>query len=81
MAAGTAQNAQPQLLFVDGTFAELAMEMAEYLNVADEIKPLADDDSKRDEALSKLVRAAAALNSVPEKEFTAASNLMIHLVM
>ncbi|KAL2756345.1 hypothetical protein ACRALDRAFT_2042488 [Sodiomyces alcalophilus JCM 7366] len=81
MAAASAQNAQPQLLFVDGTFAELATEMAEYLNVADEIKPLVEDDKQRDEVLSKLVRASAALNSVPEKEFTAASNLMIHLVM
>ncbi|KAF3360607.1 N-alpha-acetyltransferase 30, NatC catalytic subunit [Verticillium dahliae VDG1] len=82
MAAGsTTQNAQPQLLFVDGTFPELAGEMADYLHIADEVKPLLEDESKKDEALAKLVRSSSALTSVPEKEFTAASNLMIHLVM
>lgn len=81
MAAGSTQNAQPQLLFVDGSFPELAQEMAEYLKIADEIKPLLDSESKKDEVLSKLVRASSTLSTVPEKEYTAASNLMIHLVM
>lgn len=81
MAAGATQTPQPQLLFVDGSFPELAAEMADYLKVGDEVKDVVDDESKKDEILSKLVRASSALNSVPEKEFTAASNLMIHLVM
>ncbi|EEP82920.1 conserved hypothetical protein [Uncinocarpus reesii 1704] len=34
----------------------------------------------RDEALKKLVVASAALNAAPEKEITAAYNLVIHLV-
>lgn len=73
-------EAQPQLLFVDGSFEELAAEMAEYLK-ADEAKALLEKDAKKDEVLSKLVAASSGLNTVPEKEFTAASNLMIHLVM
>lgn len=82
MAAGAKQQqAQPQLLFVDGSFQELAREMAEYLHIADEIKPLVENEAKKEEVLSKLVAKSAALSSVPEKEFTAASNLMVHLVL
>lgn len=81
MAAGATQNAQPQLLFVDGSFPELANEMAAYLKIADEVEPLLDSEAKKDEILSKLVRASSSLSGVPEKEYTAASNLMIHLVM
>lgn len=71
---------QPQLLFVDGSFEELAAEMADYLK-AEDAKQLLEKDPKKDEVLAKLVAAASGLNTVPEKEFTAASNLMIHLVM
>lgn len=78
----TKNNAQPQLLFVDGSFEELAAEMADYLK-AEEAKQLLAQDTKppTEEVLAKLVAAAGALNTVPEKEFTAASNLMIHLVL
>lgn len=75
-------DAQPQLLFVDGSFDELALEMAEYLK-ADDAKQLLSSDkaAPKEEVLAKLVAASNALNTVPEKEFTAASNLMIHLVL
>ena len=32
--------ARPQLIFVDGSFPELAQEMADYVQVGDEVKPL-----------------------------------------
>lgn len=74
--------AQPQLLFVEGTFQELAQELADYIHVGDDVKPLLEEEPpKQEEVLAKLVGASGALNSVPEKEFTAASNLMIHLVL
>lgn len=75
-------NAQPQLLFVDGSFEELAKEMAEYLKVED-VKQLlsADKPAPKEDVLAKLVAASSALNTVPEKEYTAASNLMVYLVL
>jgi len=76
---------RPQLLFVDGSFEELAGEMAEYLK-AEEAKQLLSAGSEKkpvskEEVLAKLVASSQALTAVPEKEFTAASNLMIHLVL
>ena len=78
----------PQLVFVDGDFNDLAQEMGEYLRIGDDVKPLlaekVDGDSPspaKEEVLAKLVRASPALLSVPEKEFTAASNLLIFLVL
>lgn len=75
-------STQPQLIFADGSFEELAIEMAEYLK-SEEAKQLFDKDKSppKEEVLSKLVAASSALSTVPEKEFTAASNLMIHLVL
>ncbi|PFH59486.1 hypothetical protein XA68_12273 [Ophiocordyceps unilateralis] len=73
-------NQQPQLLFVDGSFEELAREMADYLK-AEEAKQLLTKDPSKEEVLSKLVAASQALSTVPEKEYTAASNLMVHLVL
>ena len=72
--------ARPQLIFVDGSFPELAQEMADYVQVGDEVKPLLAKDQNED-ALQAIVKAAGHLNSVPEKEFTAAYNLLIHLVL
>lgn len=69
-----------QQVFIDGTFADLAQELAEYLNIGPEIQPLLEEN-KKDEALKKLVTASTALNSSPEKEFTAAYNLLIYLVI
>ncbi|KAJ4144779.1 hypothetical protein LMH87_003649 [Akanthomyces muscarius] len=75
-------DAQPQLLFVDGSFEELAKEMADYLKAEDAKQLLSGDKApSKEEVLSKLVAASSALNTVPEKEYTAASNLMIHLVL
>ena len=73
---------QPQLVFVDGSFEELASEMADYLKDEDAKQLLSQDSpAPKDEVLAKLVAASPALTTVPEKEFTAASNLMIHLVL
>jgi translation initiation factor 3 subunit M len=70
---------QPQLVFLDGSFEDLALEMAEYLKASDAVKPLVERGQK-EEVIAKLVANATALNSAPEKEFTAASNLLIYLV-
>jgi translation initiation factor 3 subunit M len=72
--------ASPQLIFVDGTLAELAQEMADYLQIGEQVKPSLEKD-QREEALQAIVKASSYLNSVPEKEFTAAYNLLIHLVL
>ncbi|CZR50835.1 probable eukaryotic translation initiation factor 3 subunit M [Phialocephala subalpina] len=69
-----------QQVFIDGTFADLAQELAEYLSIGNEIKPLLEEN-KKDDALKKLVTASTALNSTPEKEFTAAYNLLVYLVI
>ncbi|KAK8138676.1 PCI-domain-containing protein [Apiospora sp. TS-2023a] len=73
-------SVQPQLVFVDGTFSELAQEMADYVKIGDEVKPLIEKD-QQDEVLKKIIVASSALNQVPEKEFTAAYNLLVYLVM
>lgn len=75
-----ATPAEPQLVFVDGSFTELAQEMANYLNISDEVKPLLEKEQK-DEILKQIIVASTALNSVPEKEFTAAYNLLVYLVL
>ncbi|KAK1752480.1 hypothetical protein QBC47DRAFT_327685 [Echria macrotheca] len=72
--------ASPQLIFVDGTFGELAQEMADYIQIGDQVKPLLEKE-QNEEALQAIVKASHYLNSVPEKEFTAAYNLLIHLVL
>ena len=55
-----------QQVFIDGTFADLAQELAEYLNIGAEIQPLLEEN-KKDDALKRLVTASTALNSSPEK--------------
>ncbi|KAK4141605.1 uncharacterized protein C8A04DRAFT_13972 [Dichotomopilus funicola] len=72
--------ASPQLIFVDGTFADLAQEMAGYLHVDEEVKKHLSQE-QNEEALQLLVQASQSLNGVPEKEFTGAYNLLIHLVL
>jgi translation initiation factor 3 subunit M len=69
-----------QQVFIEGSFADLAQELAEYLNIGPEIQPLLAEN-KKDDALKKLVTASSALNSTPEKEFTAAYNLLVYLVI
>jgi translation initiation factor 3 subunit M len=80
MAISQQKQTQPQLVFVEGTFEELALEMAEYLHIAADIQPLIEKQQKED-VLNKLVQSSGALNSIPEKEYTAASNLMTYLVL
>ncbi|KAI1383305.1 PCI-domain-containing protein, partial [Hypoxylon trugodes] len=75
------EEEQPQQrVFVDGSFAELAQEMADHLHIGDDVKPLLEKDQK-DEALKKIVLASPALNSAPEKEFGPSYNLLIYLVL
>ncbi|KAI1810996.1 PCI-domain-containing protein [Poronia punctata] len=71
---------QPQLAFIDGTFEELAQEMADFLNIGDEVKPLVEKQ-QRDDILKKLIIASPALHSIPEKEFAGAYNLLVYLVL
>ncbi|KAF2454891.1 eukaryotic translation initiation factor 3 subunit M [Lineolata rhizophorae] len=78
-------------LLIEGSFEELADELAHYVdnlkkthgdessNIQSEIQPLLQDDKKVD-TLKKIVAASSVLNSAPEKEFVAAYNLLIHLV-
>ncbi|KFY44836.1 hypothetical protein V494_01281, partial [Pseudogymnoascus sp. VKM F-4513 (FW-928)] len=82
--------AATQQVFIDGTFEDLADELAGYIDnvkkasdsegVRAEIKPLLAAN-KKDDVLKKLVTAAPALNAAPEKEFTAAYNLLVYLVV
>ena len=71
---------QPQLLFVDGTFAELAQEVADTVQVGAEVRPLLDQH-KNEEALQAIVKASQHLNTIPEHQFTGAYNLLVHLVL
>jgi translation initiation factor 3 subunit M len=70
--------AATQQVFIEGSFPDLAQELADYLNIGSEVQPLLEENQK-DEALKKLVTASTALNSSPEKEFTAAYNLLVYL--
>jgi len=76
----TPKNMAPatQQVFIEGSFPDLAQELADYLNIGSEVQPLLEENQK-DEALKKLVTASTALNSSPEKEFTAAYNLLVYL--
>ena len=69
-----------QQVFIDGSFADLAQELAEYLNIGKDVEPLLEKNQK-DEVLKKIVTASSALNATPEKEFTAAYNLLVYLVI
>ncbi|TKA28757.1 Eukaryotic translation initiation factor 3 subunit M, partial [Cryomyces minteri] len=76
-------------LLIEGSFEELAEELARYLDnqgqgeqtssLHSEIGSLLQDN-KKDEVLKKLVSGSTVLNSAPEREFIAAYNLLIHLV-
>lgn len=82
--------AATQQVFIDGTFEDLADELAGYIDnvkkvneaegVRAEIKPLLAAN-KKDDVLKKLVTAAPVLNGAPEKEFTAAYNLLVYLIV
>ncbi|KAK5164104.1 uncharacterized protein LTR77_010195 [Saxophila tyrrhenica] len=86
----------PRLSLVEGSFEELAGELATYLdsvkgegsNVAGDISPHLQSAEKQEEGqqtdkdavLKKLVTASSVLNSAPERELQAAYNLLIHLI-
>ena len=72
---------QPQLVFVDGGFPDLAQELANYLQIGSEIAKDIEANKGEEEILAKLVKASSALNAAPEKEFTPVYNLLIHLVV
>lgn len=77
-------------VFIDGQFEDLADELAQYIDsvtkveegkgVRAEIKPLLEQKQK-DEVLKKLITASRALNAAPEREFVAAYNLLVYLVI
>lgn len=71
---------RPQLIFVDGTFAELALGMAKIVQVEEQVKPLLEKN-ENEEALQAIVKASIHLNSIPEKDFNPSYNLLIHLVL
>ena len=68
----------PNTLLIEGTFEELADELAQYIDdvrrkqsedspaLRAEVTPLLDQ-SQKDEALKKLVTASSILNSAPER--------------
>ncbi|KAJ9139110.1 Eukaryotic translation initiation factor 3 subunit M [Pleurostoma richardsiae] len=69
-----------ELIHVDGSDVELLQEIAGVCKVGDEVKDLLEKEQK-EEALGKIVKASIALNSVPEKDFGPAYNLLIFLVL
>ncbi|KAI1382287.1 PCI-domain-containing protein [Hypoxylon crocopeplum] len=78
--ASSEASRQHQLVFVDGSFAELAQEMADYLHVGEEVKPLLEQ-GEHDDVLKKIIIASSALHSMPEKEFNPSYNLLVYLVL
>ncbi|KAL9127381.1 MAG: hypothetical protein Q9217_003737 [Psora testacea] len=79
-------------LLIEGAFEELADELAVYIDeiqkkqnpeatsVRADINPLLEKGQK-DDALKKLVTGSSVLNTAPEKEFVAAYNLLVHLIL
>ncbi len=90
IAYGIDTMATTSQVFIDGSFVDLADELAGYIDnvtkaeesksVRAELKSLLAAN-KKDDALKKLVTASPALNAAPEKEFTAAYNLLVYLVI
>lgn len=86
----------PKLSLVEGSFEELALEFATYIDglrgdgstLASEVQPLLADveqtegakPTDKEAVLKKLVTASSVLKSAPEKELQAAYNLLIHLI-
>lgn len=68
------------LVFVEGSFGELAMDMAKHLEVEADVKPLVDQNAN-DEVLKKLVAASAKIHQGPEASFQPVYNLLIYLVV
>lgn len=68
------------LVFVDGSTNDIVQEIADYIKVGDEIRPLLEKGQIED-ALATIVKASPVLNSAPEKEFGPAYNLLIFAVI
>lgn len=68
------------LVFVDGSTNDIVQEIADYVKVGDEIRPLLEK-GQTEEALAAIVKASTMLNSSPEKEFGPAYNLLIFAVI
>lgn len=68
------------LVFVDGSANDIVQEIADYVKVGDEIRPLLEK-GQVEEALAVIVKASPVLNSAPEKEFGPAYNLLIYAVV
>lgn len=68
------------LVFVDGNTNDILQEIADYIKVGDEIRPLLEK-GQTEEALAAIVKASPVLNSAPEKEFGPAYNLLIFAVI
>ena len=89
-------TAIPKLSLVEGSFEELSLELAAYLDnlrgesstVVADISPLIADsensgrpqETNKDAVLKKLITAASALNVAPEREIQPAYNVLIHLI-
>lgn len=68
------------LVFVDGSSSDVLQEVADYIKIGDEIRPLLDKNQTED-AITAIVKASSVLNSAPEKEFGPAYNLLIYAVI
>lgn len=68
------------LVFVDGSSSDVLQEVADYIKIGDEIRPLLDK-SQTEDAITAIVKASSVLNSAPEKEFGPAYNLLIFAVI
>jgi translation initiation factor 3 subunit M len=71
---------RPQLVHLDGSVEEQLQDFGDRLQIGDDVKASLDKE-QREDALAKVVRASGGLCSFPEKDFTGASNLLIHLVI
>ncbi|KAF2876398.1 eukaryotic translation initiation factor 3 subunit M [Massariosphaeria phaeospora] len=78
-------------LLIEGSFEELTDELAQYIDnlkksQGDEASNIQEEcvqlftENKKDEVLKRLVMGSQVLNQAPEREVTAAYNLLIHLV-
>lgn len=68
------------LVFVDGSSSDVLQEVADYVKVSDEVRPLLEKNQTED-AITAIVKASSVLNSAPEKEFGPAYNLLIYAVI
>jgi translation initiation factor 3 subunit M len=68
------------LVFVDGSSSDVLQEVADYIKIGDEIRPLLEKNQTED-VITAIVKASSVLNSAPEKEFGPAYNLLIYAVI